>query len=181
MSRILLSAFQCKPLLAKRGSVLPTTARSSIDLNLTNTEASLAEDGVTFGNQLVPWEAIEKVAEEERKVFAIDGTKPRALQIFSEDTGWMRSLVATETAPTVLVSGIPMHRIKDTDPISDTRSKIKALGIQKGCVLDTATGLGYTAIFASRTASEVVTVELDPAAIELARMNPWSSELFSRK
>lgn len=110
-----------------------------------------------------------------------EGEEMRALQIFSESTSWVRSLCPTEAAPTVLVSGIPMHRIKDTDPVQDTRAKIKALGMQKGRVLDTATGLGYTAIQAARTASEVVTVELDPAAIELARLNPWSAELFSRQ
>jgi predicted methyltransferase len=48
-----------------------------------------------------------------------------------------------------------------------------------GRVLDTATGLGYTAIAAAKTAAHVVTVELDPAGIELARCNPWSAELFT--
>jgi predicted methyltransferase len=73
-------------------------------------------------------------------------------------------------------------------------------------VLDTATGLGYTAIAASRCTNvrEVVTVELDQAALELCKVrmiqahspltceadvlappppllqyNPWSSELFN--
>jgi uncharacterized protein len=48
-------------------------------------------------------------------------------------------------------------------------------------VLDTATGLGYTAIAASKCegVSEVVTVEYDHACFELCRHNPWSSELFT--
>jgi hypothetical protein len=45
-------------------------------------------------------------------------------------------------------------------------------------VLDTATGLGYTAILASRTAEKVTTIELDPVAQDMARLNPWSRELF---
>ena len=49
-----------------------------------------------------------------------------------------------------------------------------------GRVLDTATGLGYTAIEAARTADHVLSVELDPAAIEIVRYNPWSHGLLTR-
>ena len=80
----------------------------------------------------------------------------------------------------MLVSGVPMHRIKDTDPWRDTLAKAKTIAPLTGRVLDTATGLGYTAIVASETASEVVTIELDPAGLEIARQNPWSRELFTR-
>jgi hypothetical protein len=73
-----------------------------------------------------------------------------------------------------------MHRIKDTDPWRDTLAKTKTIAPLTGRVLDTATGLGYTAIVASETASEVVTIELDPAGLEIARQNPWSRELFER-
>ncbi|HEY7417205.1 MAG TPA: methyltransferase domain-containing protein, partial [Ktedonobacteraceae bacterium] len=48
-----------------------------------------------------------------------------------------------------------------------------------GRVLDTATGLGYTAIEAAKTAAQVITVELDPGAQAIARQNPWSRELFT--
>jgi predicted methyltransferase len=47
-----------------------------------------------------------------------------------------------------------------------------------GFVLDTSTGLGYTATQASRGAARVLTIEVDPAVHELARLNPWSRELF---
>jgi hypothetical protein len=78
----------------------------------------------------------------------------------------------------MLVSGIPMHRIKATDPIADTRAKVRTVAPVRGRVLDTCTGLGYTAIEAAKTADEVVTIELDPAALEVARANPWSRALF---
>jgi predicted methyltransferase len=71
-----------------------------------------------------------------------------------------------------------MHRIKNTDPIEDTKNKIAALGPIHGKVLDTASGLGYTAIMAAKKTDQVVTVEIDPVAIEIARRNPWSKELF---
>jgi predicted methyltransferase len=71
-----------------------------------------------------------------------------------------------------------MHRIKGTEPHRDTLEKIKAVKPVVGAVLDTATGLGYTAIEAAKTADSVITVELDPAALEVARLNPWSAALF---
>jgi predicted methyltransferase len=78
----------------------------------------------------------------------------------------------------MLISGIPMHRIKDTDPYRDTLQKIKAVAPVRGDVLDTTTGLGYTAIEAAKTARRVVTIEIDPTAQEIARLNPWSQALF---
>jgi uncharacterized protein len=71
-----------------------------------------------------------------------------------------------------------MHRIKGIDPHEDTLRKMRSVAPVAGRVLDTATGLGYTAIAAARTADEVVTIELDPAVLEVARRNPWSQALF---
>ncbi|CAN0200269.1 unnamed protein product, partial [Ectocarpus fasciculatus] len=47
-------------------------------------------------------------------------------------------------------------------------------------VLDTCTGLGYTAIAAARCrgVSGVVTVELDEVSLRMCRRNPWSQEMF---
>jgi predicted methyltransferase len=78
----------------------------------------------------------------------------------------------------VLVAGFTMHRIKDCDPYKDGQAKVQAIAPVRGVVLDTATGLGYTAIEAARTAAKVHTIELDPAVREIARQNPWSQPLF---
>lgn len=47
-------------------------------------------------------------------------------------------------------------------------------------VLDTCTGLGYTAIAAARYkgVSGVVTVELDEVSLRMCARNPWSREMF---
>ena len=79
----------------------------------------------------------------------------------------------------MLIAGFTMHRIVDIDPMEDTRKKIAAITPITGRVLDTATGLGYTAIAAARTAEQVITIELDPGAQEIARLNPWSRDLFA--
>jgi hypothetical protein len=73
-----------------------------------------------------------------------------------------------------------MHRIKGVDPHRDTQRKIRTLAPVAGRVLDTCTGLGYTAIEASKQAAveQVITIELDPTVLEVARLNPWSRSLF---
>jgi len=78
--------------------------------------------------------------------------------------------------PTLEINGIHMHRVRGADPASDTRAKVVAARIRRGVeVLDTCMGLGYTAIASvQRGAKRVVTVEIDPNVIRLARLNPWS-------
>ncbi len=168
-----LSAKWAKRLLEGRAQER-TEIRSSLDLGRTQEAIPLTAEGAAG----LTWAQIEEAAQSGHKVFLIEGGEMRVAQVFSEKTGWMRVLAATKTAPTALVSGFPMHRIKDTDPVADTREKMKALGPVRGAVLDTATGLGYTAIEAARKSKRVVTIELDPAGVELMRMNPWSRAVF---
>ncbi len=176
---IVLSYVQAEPLLRARREGRPS-ATASPDLGLSTVEVALDEDGARFpGGATVGWRDLERIARSETKCFLVEGdAPPRDIQVFSETTNWLRSLMPTRAAPTMLVSGTPMHRIRGTDPWQDTLTKVKALAPVTGEVLDTATGLGYTAIEAARSATRVVTVELDPAALEVARLNPWSRILF---
>lgn len=178
MPAIILSHYQAKVLLGARREGRPTVTVSA-DLNRTEVEAVLSEGGVTFpGAQSVAWDDLERMAQSETKCFVVEAGSVSAVQTFSETTHWTRSLMPTSHAPTMLVSGVPMHRIQGTDPHRDTLKKIKTVSPVVGAVLDTATGLGYTAIEAARTADKVVTIEIDPACLEVARLNPWSAELF---
>ena len=174
-----LSTYQATKILAAR-SEEPASVTTSLDLNRSRIELTVDREGLHLpGGAVVGWEVLREIAEEDRKVFALGDGEPLAVHLYSDKTGWVRTLCPTESAPTVLVSGFPMHRIKDCNPIKDTEAKIRAFGKVRGRVLDTATGLGYTAIQAARSASEVVTIELDPVAIGIARFNPWSLELFT--
>jgi predicted methyltransferase len=175
---IVLSYFQVEAILRTKAEG-KTSAQTSTDLGITSEEVMISPEGVLFANgERLGWGQIKEIGEANRKCFTVENNSIREIQIFSEDTDWVRSLAPTKGAPTMLVSGIPMHRIKETDPITDTLTKIKAIEPIVGRVLDTATGLGYTAIEAAKTADEVVTVELDPADLEIARFNPWSQALF---
>ena len=155
------------------------SAQSSADLGISGCSVEVTDGAAKFPNgTVVSRAALERIAKSDRGCFEIIDGQPIPIQQFSDATGYMRSLAATKGAPTMLVSGIPMHRIKNTDPIEDTKNKIEALGPIHGRVLDTATGLGYTAIMAAKKADTVITVEIDPVAISIAKRNPWSQKLF---
>ncbi|NOX60631.1 MAG: methyltransferase domain-containing protein [Chloroflexi bacterium] len=176
---VVLSATQAKALLQARGRG-EDALQISPDLGLSKVMVRLEEKGVVFPNRMrVLWSELERILANPQACFRITSERASKIQAFSDQFGRAYSLMPTQTAPTLLISGITMHRIKGVDPMEDTRRKIRALA-PFGRVLDTATGLGYTAIFAARKAEEVVTVELDPTVLEIARLNPWSRELFTR-
>lgn len=177
---IVLSHVQVEPLLRARNAG-EETATTSADLGRTVTPVTLTAEGVRYPTgELLRWEDTARIVKNNAVCFTLSGGEIAEIRVFSQTTNWLRSLYPTQSAPTMLVSGVPMHRIKDTDPWRDTLAKAKTIAPLTGRVLDTATGLGYTAIVASETASEVVTIELDPAGLEVARQNPWSRELFER-
>ena len=175
---IILSYVQAKPLL-KAKEQGKTSVHVSPDLGLSMVMVALSPEDVVFPNgEQLDWRNIEKISTSEVNCFIIEEDTARPIQVFSEYTNRMCSLMPTKGAPSMLIAGFVMHRIKDIDPMQDTLRKIGAISPVVGRVLDTATGLGYTAIEAARTADEVVTIELDPGAQEMARLNPWSQALF---
>jgi predicted methyltransferase len=175
---IVLSYIQAEPLLkAKQQGI--TCVEISPDLGLTKITVSLTPEGIAFPNgEHLDWRSIEKISKSEVNCFILEDNAIRPIQVFSEYTNRVCSLMPTKGAPSMLIAGFVMHRIKDIDPMQDTLRKIAAISPIVGRVLDTATGLGYTAIEAAKTADEVVTIELDPGAQQIARLNPWSQALF---
>lgn len=175
---IVLSHFQATQILEarKRGQ---TAMKVSLDLNLTESEIHLEPGCVLLPpGERLDWQSIEEISHNETACYIVQDHAAKAIKGFSEFSGRVYGLMPTTSAPTMLISGIPMHRIKDTNPYQDTLNKIKAIAPVRGDVLDTTTGLGYTAIEAAKTARHVTTIEIDPAAQEIARLNPWSQRLF---
>ena len=159
----------------------PGNLQLSLDLGLSKQTIVRKTSGVELPNgSFLNEKHLKKISKKERKCFVVSKQSELSeIRVFSETTGWVRALSPTSGAPTTLVSGFPMHRIKDTDPWADTKAKVATLKGLKGRVLDTATGLGYTAIQLSQQFDKVLTVELDPAATKIARQNPWSDALFN--
>jgi predicted methyltransferase len=175
---VVLSHFQATTLLKHRGAIgLRVTATG--DLGLSMVDVTITSGGVQFPDGPgVDWPDLEEIAAAQNSCFVVEEGQVDKILRFSEETQRVYGLMPTPKAPTLLVSGIPMHRIKGTDPSADTLTKVRSIRPVVGKVLDTATGLGYTATEAARTADHVITVELDPAVLEVARLNPWSQELF---
>jgi predicted methyltransferase len=177
--QLVISHVQIQPLFKHRKSI-NLRSEISFDLGLSKSEIVISLAGITIpGGNWLSWNNIEVINSNKNNCFIIENGDIRKVLLYSELTDRLYSLMPTSCAPTMLISGIPMHRIKDTDPYSDTVEKVKTLSPIKGKVLDTSTGLGYTAIQASKYASHVTTIELDPAVLDIARINPWSQELFN--
>jgi uncharacterized protein len=175
---MILSYFQVDELIAARDAGRER-ATVSLDLGLTTDKVALSAAGVRFPDgQALTWAQLDEIRSSERGCFLVEDGEIEKVQFFSEASNLLYSLMPTDGAPTMLVSGIPMHRIKGIDPYHDTLRKVATIKPIGGRVLDTATGLGYTAIEAARTAERVVTVEIAPLALEVARCNPWSRALF---
>ncbi len=178
---IVLSYLQAETLLTayKQGK---RQVEVSPDLDISKIEVQLSESGVSFGEDTqLSWQQIEQIRKADVNCFEVERNEIQAIKVFSEQTNRMCSLMPTQHAPTMLIAGFTMHRIVDSDPMQDTHNKIATITPIVGRVLDTATGLGYTAIAAAKTAEQVVTIEIDPGAQEIARHNPWSRALFENE
>ena len=173
-----ISHYQARPLLEAR-ELGNREVLTSVTLGLTQVEGRVGENGVQIaGGDLIPWAVVEEIAGTDSSCFVVEDGRARKIQFFSDMLNRAYTLYPTASAPTMLISGLPMHRIKGTDPRRDTLAKIKTIAPIGGNVLDTAMGLGYTAIEAARTADAVTTIELDPTVVEVCRLNPWSQELL---
>ncbi|MEM7802323.1 MAG: methyltransferase domain-containing protein [Chloroflexota bacterium] len=181
----ILSHYQANPLLeAKQNGY--QSALVSFDLGKSTQTVSLTLDGVRLGDDAsstqITWDELIEVVENQNACYQVfEGGFLEKVQFFSEEMQRAYSLFPTPSAPTMLVSGITMHRIVDCDPWEDTKNKIKAFGgYPVGEVLDTTMGLGYTAIMAAQGGSHVTTIEIDPTVVSVCEANPWSRELFTR-
>ncbi|EHR79683.1 hypothetical protein OCC_00462 [Thermococcus litoralis DSM 5473] len=165
---------EARIILLSRGEV-----RVNLDLRKTNRShvVLVREDKVVFpdGSE-VKKDILKRIAKDENTVYFLSKGQLYKAAIAAE--GFYK-LVPT-IPPTIEINGIRMHRTKDTNPLKDTRSKVEAVNPREGeFVLDTCMGLGYTAIESAKRGAYVITIEKDPNVIELARLNPWSREVFT--
>ena len=150
----------------------------SLDLGLSETRVNWINSGVSLsGGEIIDSSDLEKIAENKEAAFFVRDNA--VYQVAVADIHYYK-LLPTDGAPTIEIDGIRMHRTKNTTPDKDSQDKISILGIRDGRVLDTCTGLGYTAIEASRAGAErVITIELQSSVHRIALLNPWSREIYS--
>ena len=179
LQSMILSHFQTRQLTKQSN---PSQISFSTDLGLSTTDIERIDHGWLLPQgQIITDQQVDQITQDENSCYQLSDGEIFKIEQFSELTQRYYSLMPTKQAPTMLISGIPMHRIKDTTPMDDTREKIKALRKPYGLILDTTTGLGYTAIQASQTAQNVITIEFDPAVLQICRLNPWSQALYDNK
>ena len=168
-----LTSREARLLLTSRNSV-----RVNLDLRKTGRTWEVKREGDEFvfpDGTRVSREIIERIARDAENVYFIRKGVYKAA-IAGEH---FYKLVPT-IPPKIEINGIRMHRTKGVNPLQDTRNKVNAVKPKEGeTVLDTCMGLGYTAIEASKRGAYVITIEKDKNVIELARINPWSRELFT--
>ena len=177
-----LAAVQARAILAAHEAGAATVA-VSLDLGLTTDEVAIETTrAILPGGWWLDHAQLAEIADHDVACYAIRASgHAERIGRFSAALSRHYSLYPTAGAPTILIAGFSMHRIKGTDPWRDTLAKVGAAAPLRGRVLDTSTGLGYTAIAAARApgVSEVVTIELDPTTLAIARDNPWSRALFA--
>ena len=174
-----LSRLQAKVLLQAKANGLQRVM-ASLDLGLSQEEVRLDPGGIAKDKQpLLTWEQLQTIADSENGCFRVRNNTIEEIRGYSKSTRRTFSLFPTAEAPALLISGFTMHRLKDISPQRAAQEMVKAAAPICGRVLDTATGLGYTAIAAAKNAAAVTTIELDPGGLEMARANPWSQELFN--
>ncbi len=153
---------------------------ASVDIGLSRASVSLEGDSVRLSSNgreaVLPVSMLER-ASKSNKVFVVQ----RAGEIFPAEVragNYYKLRPVEGGAPTLEINGIHMHRIEGVDPWRDSYLKVAAARVRRGqWVLDSCTGLGYTAIHSRRRGARVVTVEVDENVVFMSRINPWSRGL----
>ena len=178
---MIISHFQAKELLEAKKIGLGTTD-ISLDLNISKENIKIEKGIFIFPDgQYLDEKQLKKIIKNDTTCFLLRDNSIFKMQLFSENTKKFYKLVPTKDAPTIEISGIRMHVTKAFTPWEDTKKKIESILPIKGNVLDTCMGLGYTAILSSKYADSVVTCEKDENVMEIARLSPWSHDLFENK
>lgn len=142
----------------------------SLDLGISKQHAAIESGKLLIGEHQVE---IPKIRDDDNGCYLLQHGKLAKVQFFSEVTNCFYKLIPTSYRPILQVSGTGMHKLEFVTRIE--REKLK------GRILDAGTGLGYTAIAASKTADEVTTIELDETVVHITTLNPYSQELFTAK
>ncbi|MCG3224425.1 MAG: SAM-dependent methyltransferase [Candidatus Heimdallarchaeota archaeon] len=151
------------------------SVKVKLDLGLNNQIAYFEGENIRIGDFTYTLKTIKKL-EKAQAAFLLE-KKPRKIAFFDECYYKLEPIKGT--VPTIEIDGIRMHRTKHMTPLEDAERKIKYVAVKSSdIVLDICTGLGYTAIQASKRRAEVTTIEKDSNVLEIAGFNPYSRELF---
>lgn len=148
---------------------------TTLDMGISKEKVYVDKDYVILRGSKIKIEELRNILEDEAVYAVSDDSLVKLAKTCGTHYYKLRP-VAPDTAPTIEIDGIHMHRISDVTPWEDSKIKVKLLSVKRNCrILDICTGLGYTAIWALKLgAYEVLTVEKDINVLEIACFNPWS-------
>jgi len=154
--------------------------RVSLDLNLSEAVWKIEADKLVLDPlTTIDREQLESIAASKNKIMIF---KDMTLLPAEVRTNGYYKLVPTQSAPTLEINGIKMHRSKDIDPLTDARLKTQLVVAKGDLVLDTCGGLGYSALFALKAfARKVISTEKNAAVITLRNVNPWLEKIDDKK
>jgi uncharacterized protein len=152
-------------------------ATVSLDLNRTRSVVRIKGQKAILPNDMeLSLDEVRALARRGLRVFLVQSGVPVPVERRGD---YYYKLMATDSAPTLEISGIKMHRTEGCCPYVMAETIVRAVVRPGDRVLDTCGGLGYTAIWAARLgALRVVSVERDLDVLEVARLNPWSDDYF---
>ncbi|MEM0439948.1 MAG: hypothetical protein QXP18_08015 [Sulfolobales archaeon] len=155
---------------------------TTLDLGFTSTRVEIKGYEVYIEGYVASIKGLDEEIREGFLYKIIEGKLYR-LDMFRDGNYYKLKPTSINTAPTIEINGIQMHRTINIDPWRDAYNKTKTLGRVEGLrVLEIGSGLGYTASNLLRLgASMVVSIEKDPNVLYLARMNPWSRMLSDER
>ena len=152
---------------------------TSVDLGRSETTLAIEDGEVRFPDgQTLPVGVLGGVTDDPDSVYMVMDSELAKVTWFAPETDKVYTLRATGSWPALEISGILMHRIKDTDPKRDAESKIATIAPVRGRGLETCCGLGYSAILGARSADRVTVFEIDPEVLRMTRLNPYSRPLY---
>ena len=180
---MILSSYQAKQLFHAYQDK-KKTVDLSLDLGRTKSSVLIAGEEFVFpDSQKLDISSVKTIVKKDTSCFLIEDSQIKKIAVFSDETNNYYKLMPSglDSPPTIEISGIRMHVTKSMSPKEDTEKKISFIHPCKGIILDTCSGLGYTAIEASKTAELVYTIEKDRNVVLMQKFNPWSRELYESK
>jgi len=171
MSVFYLTPFNLTPLISALEHKVESVLISP-NLNISLITLPLTTDSVELGDKSYSLETLQKLRKSLKGVLLIEQGREERLEFFA---GHYYKLRPTVSAPTLEIDGIQMHRTKLVDPWEDARRKASHAVRSNDIVLDTCSGLGYTAIWAVKLgAKTVISCEKDRFVLQIREKSPYS-------
>jgi len=150
----------------------------SCDLNLTIVTLRITGSELILDNEsVITLKQLEQISKTKNRIYVHDGTELRQLEI--RDAEYIK-LVPTQTAPYLETSGVKLHISRGISPFESAGRMAESVVKKGSMVLDTCSGLGYSALRSAKLgAKQTVTVEISADILQLRSENPWSSGLYN--